>query len=856
MRISIVSTIDSSRPIWLTALAVISMAACLSLFTSWETYRAVDTDTREKVASDAKLVEAQVASLLRKIDSTLDQVISDSSQSSICNQKMLERMGRLLPDFRSITVIDHKGINRCASLPELVGLDRSVEDYVQKALTAPQAHVLTIEKPIISKLSGVPILVLHKDVVSASGQLKFIAQISIDLHYLDRLLQTLREKDQAVFISYDNGLLISRQPDPDKFRLQDFSQNFSAFAEHRQGEEKLSTHKIHKALDGTERFVAIADVLPEAVALSAQSKLLVGVAEKVDDAYAEWWHQVVFRLAGWMLLATTIIFLADKVVKGQRHLQKEINHQNRTLVELAGMTDLRSQERDALDEHAIVSMTDTTGKIVYANDRFCEISGYTVKELLGRAHNIINSGKHSPEFFHDMWHTIAHGHPWHGVVCNRTKDGRLYWVNSTIVPIKDSKGHINNYISIRSDVTPLMKAQEVIRQSEQELRAAKDEAERARNTADAANWQKSAFLASMSHELRTPMNSILGFSQLLQLESLGVEAKENVEHIYKSGKHLLKLINEVLDLSKIETGNIEMSMEIINVGDLLNEALDAIAPLAKRKEIKINYRQPVDALAIKADHDRLYQVVLNLISNAIKYNRPHGKVEIFAERCGDNARINIVDTGIGMSSQNLERLFTPYTRFGPRHIEGTGIGLTITKRLVEAMNGTIGVSSEANVGSTFWIEFSEIAGLDRFATTNDNAPNAHVEELHLNGKVLYIEDSLDTQEMTRKALRHWPNLHLLIADEPHTGLKLAIEQLPGLILLDIALPDLDGFEVLKRLRSDPRTRHIPVVAVSANAMTDDIEKAKVAGFDSYLTKPVDIFSLRRTIRQYLQLNAA
>lgn len=450
-----------------------------------------------------------------------------------------------------------------------------------------------------------------------------------------------------------------------------------------------------------------------------------------------------------------------------------------------------------------------------------------------------------------MWRTIAAGHPWHGLICNRARDGRWYWVNSTIVPMRDAKGSLDYYISIRTDVTALVEAQESLERSGHELQQARD-------AADLANRMKSAFMSSMSHELRTPMNAILGFTQLLQLESLGADIQDSVEHIDKAGRHLMTLINEVLDLSRIEAGKIELSMVTIDINDLLTEATDIIGSVAQRRGIELNYLRPAgEAFAIDADRSRLNQVVLNLISNAIKYNRPQGKVDVFIGRKEDRLRISVADTGIGLSPQDQKLLYIPYTRFGPRHIEGTGIGLTITKRLVEAMGGTIGVDSQPNVGSTFWIEFRRsFASATGSAAAAEFAVDAHGEASQVKGTLLYIEDSLTNQEMVRKSLKYLPDLLLLVADEPHTGLALAAEHLPDMILLDIMLPELDGFEVFKRLRSDPRTRHIPVVAVSANAMPDDLEKARLAGFDEYLTKPVDIFSMRSAVRRHLQPTAA
>lgn len=622
------------------------------------------------------------------------------------------------------------------------------------------------------------------------------------------------------------------------------------------------------------------------------------------------------------------------------------------------------QQLEALNAHAIVSITDASGVIVHANDKFCEISGYAREELLGQDHRLLNSGIHPQTFFSEMWTTIQGGKHWQGLICNRTRNGSLYWVNSSIVPILDSAGNVARYVSIRTDVSPLIKAQIQVRQSEQDFRAIFDNLQdvfyrtdttgcitqlspsvesqlqynpeelvgknigdlwiepemresflqqlhenggrvagyeaslrrkdgqaiwvsasshlnldedgniigvegilrdisqrkqleldlmQAKEEAEAANKAKSTFLASMSHELRTPLNAILGFSQILEMENLDADIQDSVAHIHKAGRHLLTLINEVLDLSSIEAGKIELSLETVDVGSLFDEAMGAIAPLAQRKGIELGYQRPGEALGVVADRNRMHQVVLNLVSNAIKYNRPQGKVEIYAERNTDRVRISVSDTGIGMSPHDLEQLFMPYARFGPRHIEGTGIGLTITRRLVEAMGGTIGVESEQDVGSTFWIEFKHVhIGGEQVAASVPAVGDAAVETPAMKGTVLYIEDDHANREMLRMALRHVPEMHLIAADNPHKGLTLAAAHLPDLILLDITMPEMNGFEVFERLRGDSRTRHIPVVAVSANAMPEYLEKAREAGFNEYLTKPVNITALLTTVKQHLQ----
>lgn len=346
----------------------------------------------------------------------------------------------------------------------------------------------------------------------------------------------------------------------------------------------------------------------------------------------------------------------------------------------------------ALDQHAIVSMTDRAGDITFVNDNFCRISGYSRAELIGNNHRIVK-GDHEPEVYADLWRTIAAGKVWHGELRNRCKDGRYYWVETTIVPVKDETGRFSRYISIRTDITHLQAVQEA-------MASAKEQAER-------ASRAKSEFLSRVSHELRTPLNAILGFAQVLRSdpdEPLSEEQKGSVEQILTAGWHLLELINEVLDLSGIESGKTRLRLEEVPLGEVLEECLDLMAPLAEQRGILM--REDIEGCAdirLWADRTRLKQVLLNLLSNAVKYNREGGGVHIACERAGHRLRIAVADQGAGLSAEQLKCLFEPFNRFGAEcsGVEGTGIGLVITKGLVGLMGGVLEVSSQPGVGSVF-----------------------------------------------------------------------------------------------------------------------------------------------------------
>lgn len=830
-----------TRAIWLLALAIVILAGVVRVTNCWHEYQVIDKEERQKLATQARLADEYVGGLVRSINLALDEITAATIREGHCDPKLLDHFAALYPEFRAFSVVDNQGINRCASRRDLVGLDQSTENYLQLAQAKSLDGALVIDPPMRSKLDGVPILIFHKAKTDPSGRLQMIAKISVDLRYFDTLLEARRTPKQTVFVANENGLILSRVPNPEKYRLLDLSKSPSAFSEHRNSGQKNSTHKIVTATDRLERFVSIADIMPANISPAPRGHLIIGVGETVDDVYAHWRRDNWFAFATWLVIALTIFSLAWLVSRRKAQLQQEIEQRETNAKVLARLTGELVQMNEALDAHAIVSASDIAGNIILANAKFCDISGYTREELIGQNHNIVNSGTHSAAFFQQMWQTIASGKIWHGLICNRAKDGHHYWVNSTIVPIFDHHGQIDRYISIRTDVSALV-------QIEDDLRQAKEEAV-------AANKTKSDFLSNMSHELRTPLNAILGFSQLLQAGDISPDTREDVDHIHMAGKHLLTLINEVLDLAKIESGKVEIQMDIIDVDHLIRDNLELIKPFASSNNIELVYLPAKEALTVKSDRNRLDQVLLNLISNAIKYNRALGKVSIHPERRDDKrVRINITDTGIGLTPEDLLQLFTPFTRLGPKHIEGTGIGLTLTKRLVELMNGELGVDSEAGVGSTFWIEFAETQ-----ASAEDQADMAQAQPCVADrvatrpskATILCIEDNAINMLFMQKVLRKIPQAQLLTAAEPHSGLQLARAHHPDLILLDINLPEISGYEVLRQLRADPETRDIMVVAISANAMPGDLEKGKIAGFDDYLTKPININELLATVNRHL-----
>jgi PAS domain S-box-containing protein len=422
------------------------------------------------------------------------------------------------------------------------------------------------------------------------------------------------------------------------------------------------------------------------------------------------------------------------------------------------------------------------------------------------------------------------------------KDGTRFPAVVSVTALRDADGGIIGYLLIGTDNTARKQVEDERKRLDQLLREKNVELESARANAERANQAKSEFLSNMSHELRTPLTAILGFAELMETDAPSATQRESLEQILKGGWYLLDLINEVLDLAVIESGQLSMSMEPVALADLMPECRTMIESQALRRGLALRFPEFADPCFVRGDRTRIKQIVVNLLSNAVKYNAEAGSVEVTVAPVADRVRISVRDTGAGLSAEKLRQLFTPFNRLGQESAgttQGTGIGLVVTKRLIELMGGVIGVHSEEGIGSVFWVDL--VASAPPFAAGPISAlPAVRGSARDAATTVLYVEDNPANMKLVALLIARRPGMKLLSAVTGTEGIELARREQPTLILMDINLPDISGLDALRMLQEDASTRHIPVVALTANAMPRDIKHGLKAGFLRYLTKPIKV----------------
>jgi len=485
------------------------------------------------------------------------------------------------------------------------------------------------------------------------------------------------------------------------------------------------------------------------------------------------------------------------------------------------------------------------GKVTDVNEGSIKVTGVSRQKLVGTDFsNYFTEPERAREAYREAF---SKGAVTDYPLTIRHKDGRLTDVLYNASVYKDVQGNVLGVFAAARDVTERKRLDQVLQEKNVEL-------ESARLVAEKANLAKSDFLSSMSHELRTPLAAILGFAQLMDSgkpEPTPAQ-KRSLDQILKAGWYLLELINEILDLALIESGKLSLSLESVLFEEVLHECKIMVEPQAKERNIQVVFSGIEAPCLVKADRTRVKQILLNLLSNAIKYNKEYGTITVSCTLTPpDFIRISVRDTGAGLTPEQLKQLFQPFNRLGQKGAveEGTGIGLVVCKRLVESMGGTIGFESTVGEGSVFWFELLRAAE-SQASTQGDQLTTIAMTEGQADepkSTLLYVEDNPANLMLVEDLLARRPDIRLLSAQDAVKGVEIALISQPDMILMDINLPGLSGIDALKILANTPETAHIPVVALSGNAIPRDIEKGLEAGFFRYLTKPIKVAEFMETL---------
>ncbi|HXM82973.1 MAG TPA: PAS domain S-box protein [Burkholderiales bacterium] len=483
-------------------------------------------------------------------------------------------------------------------------------------------------------------------------------------------------------------------------------------------------------------------------------------------------------------------------------------------------------------------MADPSGIITDVNKQMEALTGCTRDELIGAPFKTYFTDPERAETTIKL--VLSEKKVTNYELTARHRDGKETVVSYNATTFYDRDRRLQGVFAAARDVTERKRLDQVLQDKNVELESAKFAAEK-------ANLAKSDFLSSMSHELRTPLSAILGFAQLLESGSPSPtpSQKRSIDQILQAGWYLLQLINEILDLALIESGKLSLSMEPVSLAEVMHECQAMIEPQAQKRGISVTFPQFEIPYFVEADRTRVKQVLINLLSNAIKYNRVGGTVIVdCTASTAERIRISVKDTGEGLTPDKLTQLFQPFNRLGKEAgiEEGTGIGLMVSKQLVELMKGEIGVESYVGKGSVFWIELNLMAEsqLVSGAAEPTTVAQAQVQADAQLRTLLYVEDNPANLMLVEDLMARRPDIRLLSAADGNRGIEMARASRPDVILMDINLPGISGIQALKILAEDPATAHIPVVALSANAMPRDIEKGLAAGFFRYLTKPIKV----------------
>ncbi len=870
-------------------------ASSLSIthFKNWFKYRLVDLNTQSELESNIEFLEVLEDGLRKSNKSLVKYIKSNDWVERVSERKNdLVSFSKRYDYITDIYIIDVEG-NVLFSVSGNSDLGRNIfsENFVGTLFSKSVKKTIETGSEIFSDLeryspaNNIIAGFLTAPLLNKNGDVQGVIAIQIRV---GQILQELRESNvnsdhQMLYLIGEDGRLrtsINNNEEEILKRIID-TQQISIWREHNHlmGENKHTRATKYTGPDGYEVIGIHHELYLPGVSWALVSEVSSRIALEPASLLAK--VTLVLFLITVVVVIVLVVYLSGRITlpivqladasmriaageKGQRvdiSVKNEIGRLAEAfnfMVEKLEVSEEKNKEymrqtdeslnalkeqKFALDQHSIVAITDVQGTIVFVNEKFSEISGYNKLELIGHNHRMLRSGCHSTAFFRQMYRTIASGNVWNNEICNKAKDGGLYWVDTTIVPLKGEDGKPERYIAIRTDVTARKKA-------EAEMIEAK-------NIAEEAAMAKGQFLASMSHEIRTPMNGVLGMLGLLQNTELNDEQQHRLEVAQSSAKSLLSLINDILDYSKVDAGKLELEILDFNLCSMLGELSEIMGYQAQLKNLELVLdAKGVEHTMVRGDPGRVRQVITNLVSNAIKFT-DEGEIIIrieLHEETANRLRLtgSVSDTGIGIPEDKVKGLFSMFSQVDAsttRKYGGTGLGLSIARKLCQLMGGDISVTSRENAGSCFSFNMM----LEQSKLSQLAVPDVKIDELC----ILIVDDNHTNREVLCGQLGNW-GAEVVEAESGAQALQICEQRIQAdkplfdIAILDMRMPEMDGIELSKKLKADAKYREMKLVMMTSMGHQGDASFFADLGFSAYFPKPVttaDLFDALAVVKE-------